>query len=269
MPTFQTPDPIDASVEVAAGSVRLTGTERDDTVVDVRPRDESRPADVKAAEQTRVDYRNGKLAVTAGKRGLSFGRTGAVEIDIALPSRSRLRATLASADVRADGEYAECRLSSASGDLAVERVTGNVEADTASGAITVQSAEGNVVLSTASGRAEIGVLNGDLKFRAASGELVIERLRGSVNARTASGSVAITSAVSGSVSVQTGSGDIKVGIAQGTAARLDLLTGSGTVTNRMQPSDGPAAGDETLVVQTRSGSGNVDIDRPISATVES
>ena len=90
MPTFDTPQPITATVEISAGSVRLVASDRDDTVVEVRPRDESRSHDVKAAEQVRVDFTNGTLAV-ASQRGFSFPRRGAVVVDIALPSGSRLQ----------------------------------------------------------------------------------------------------------------------------------------------------------------------------------
>jgi len=64
MTTFDTPQPISAVVEIAYGSVRLVATDRSDTVVDVRPRDESRGHDVKAVEQVRVDFNNGTLTVT-------------------------------------------------------------------------------------------------------------------------------------------------------------------------------------------------------------
>ena len=42
MPNFDTPQPITATVEISAGTVRLVASDRDDTVVEVRPRDESR-----------------------------------------------------------------------------------------------------------------------------------------------------------------------------------------------------------------------------------
>jgi DUF4097 and DUF4098 domain-containing protein YvlB len=267
MPTFDTPRPITAHVEAAAGSVRLVASERTDTVVEVRPFHESRPADVKAAEQARVDFDNGTLRVAAHRRGLSWGRSGAVDIEIHLPACSRLRASSASADVRADGVFTDCRLSSASGDLVVGTVTGKVKADTASGTITVANVEGNVSISTASGGADIGELDGNLKFQAASGGLTIERLRGAVNAQTASGEVSVATAVTGVISVQTSSGDVEVGIFGGTAARLDLTTGSGVVTNQLEPSDGPADGDDTLIVHVRTGSGDVDIHRSASTVV--
>ncbi len=74
MPTFRTPEPITAVVEIVAGAVHLASTDRDDTVVDVTPRDPERASDVRAAEQARVDFHNGNLVVTAGRKVLSLGR---------------------------------------------------------------------------------------------------------------------------------------------------------------------------------------------------
>jgi DUF4097 and DUF4098 domain-containing protein YvlB len=260
MPTFEAPHPITAIMEVAAGSIRLAATDRDDTVVDVRPRDESRPHDVKAAEQTRIDFNNGTLTVTS-RRGFAFPRRGAVTVHIELPTGSRLHVAVASAHVTADGEYADSRLASASGDFTVGSVTGNIKADTASGGIAIAVAKASGVFATASGDVKIGELDGDVKFRAASGALTIGHLHGNLNAQTSSGDVTVASAANGHIAVQTSSGDVSVGIPEGTAAQLDLGTGSGTVRNTLQPSDGPAADDETLVVHSRTGSGDVVVHR--------
>jgi DUF4097 and DUF4098 domain-containing protein YvlB len=261
MPTFQTPEPITVVIEVVAGTVRITATDRDDTVVDVRPRDPSRASDVRAAEQARVDFGHGTLTVSAGRRFISLGRGGAVDVDVALPSGSRLQASSASADVRADGMFADCRFASASGNLLVDSVTGNVKADTASGVTTLHLVRGNVSISTASGDATIDRLEGDLKFQAASAGLTIGTLRGAVKSRSASGAVSVATAVNGTISAYTSSGEVELGIAEGTAARLDLETRSGVVSNGLQPSDGPEDGDETLVVHARTASGDIEVRR--------
>ena len=261
MPTFDTPEPILAYIEVVNGAVRLSATDRDDTVVEVRPRDPSRSSDVKAAEQARISYRNGKLAITAGRKYLSIGRGGAVDIDIALPSRSRLEASSVSAEVHADGVLADCRYSTISGALQLDTVDGNIKADSVSGDLDTQSVNGNVSVSTASGNVTIDHLEGDVKFQAASGGLTIGRLRGNAKAQTASGSVAVTRAVNGAFTAHTASGEVEVGVPQGTAARLDLRTSSGVVTNALEQADGPAEDDETLVVQARTGSGDIMVHR--------
>jgi DUF4097 and DUF4098 domain-containing protein YvlB len=263
MPTFDTPEPIAVRVEAATGSIRLVATDRDDTVVAVSPHDESRSADVQAAEQTRVQCQNGKLTVSAPRRGFTLFRGGAIDIDIALPSRSRVKAAAASADVRAEGEFADCHVSTASGNVAVDHIQGNLKVAIASGAISVQAVTGNVSIAAASGSTTIGQLDGELVFKAASGDLSVARLCGGVRAKTASGSVTVATAVRGAISAFTSSGEIGVGVAQGTAARLDVITGSGAVTNLLEPADGPAEGDDTLLVQVRTGSGDIDIHRAV------
>jgi hypothetical protein len=262
MPKFDTPQPITATVEISAGSVRLVATDRDDTVVDVRPRDENRSHDVKAAEQVRVDFSNGTLRVSSG-RGFSFPRRGAVVVDIALPRGSQLAASVASANITADGQFGDCKFASASGDLEVGSVKGNFKADSASGGVSVHGISGSASVSTASGDAVIGDLDGDMKFRAASGSLTVKRLRGNINSQTASGDVHVAAAVNGGVSAQAASGEVVVGIAEGTAAQLDLRTRSGEVRNSLTESDGPAEGDETLTVHARTASGDVVIQRAL------
>jgi DUF4097 and DUF4098 domain-containing protein YvlB len=267
MPTFDTPEPIAVRVEAAAGSVRLVATDRDDTVVTVRAHDDARTADVRAADQTQVHYDSGKLTVSA-RRGFALFRGGAVDIDIALPSRSRLKASVASADVRAEGAFADCKITSASGDVDVDDVEGNLKAATASGSITLRTVVGNASVATASGNATIREVDGDLVFKAASGDLGVARLCGGLRAQTASGSVTVTTAVRGAISAFTSSGEVGVGVVEGTAARLDLSTGSGAVTNRLESADGPAEGDDTLLIHVRTGSGDIDIHRAVATPAD-
>jgi hypothetical protein len=267
MPTFPTPQPITVSVEVVSGSVHVVATDRDDTVVAVRPRDPNRASDVRVAESARVEFRNGTLTVSAGRRFISLGRGGAVAIDIELPSRSCLQVSSASAQLRAEGAYGDCRHATASGDAAIESVTGKLKADSASGGVSVDVLVGEASVSTASGDAAFGELTGDVKFRAASGALSVRQLRGAVNAQTASGDIVVTAAESGEVSVQSGSGDTHVGVEEGTAAKLELRTHSGEVRNSLKPSDGPVEGDETLRVHVKTGSGDIIVSRATAGVV--
>ncbi len=261
MPKFPTPEPITATVEVVSGSIHAVATDRDDTIVNVSPRDPERASDVRAAEGMRVDFRKGTLVVTAGRRFMSIGRGGAVIVDIELPSRSRLQASSVSAQMRADGEFSDCGISTVSGDAAVQSIAGDVKVDSVSGGISVESLTGVAAISTVSGDTAIGRLAGDIKFQAASGSLSVRHLDGNVNAQTASGDVTVADAANGGVSVQTGSGEIEVGIPDGTAAQLDLRTRSGEVRNTLQPTDGPADSDETLTVHVRTGSGDIVVQR--------
>lgn len=265
MTTFHTPEPISATVEVVAGAVHVTASDRDDTVVEVTPRDPGRASDVRVAEQARVDYRDGALMVTAGRRMLSLGRGGAVRIDIALPAGSRLKVSSASADTEAEGSYSDCRFATSSGDVRIDDVAGNIKADSASGDIAVCKLLGDARIATASGDARINHVEGDVTFQAASGNLAVGRLQGNLKVQAASGSVTVAVAAAGALTALTSSGEVEVGIPEGTAARLELATGSGAVDNRLGVSDGPAAGDETVIVHARTGSGDISIRRATPA----
>ena len=67
MPTFDTPEPILAIIDLATANVRINASDRADTVVEIRPSDEFSDADVQAAEHTQVEYADGRLLVRADK----------------------------------------------------------------------------------------------------------------------------------------------------------------------------------------------------------
>ncbi|MUL65671.1 hypothetical protein BOO86_14425 [Mycobacterium sp. CBMA 234] len=263
MRTFPTPDPIAVSIELGAGAVRVCATDRDDTEVQVSPRDPMRPADVRAAEQAHVDFSHGALTVVVGRKLLSLGR-GAVNVDIALPAQSTFSVAVASADLQIAGTAADCRFNAASGSAVFDSVEGNLKAATASGDITVHRLLGNATVSTASGDVSIDGMDGTLKFQAASGAATVGILRGTVTSRTASGSLTVTGAESGAVSVATASGRVEVGIAQGTAANLDLDSRSGIVHSDLAPAAGPEHDDRRLTVHARTASGDIAIRRATS-----
>ena len=65
--TFDTPQPISVTFDLGVSDLRITATDRADTVVEVRPSDPDEPTDVTAAEQTRVEYADGVLQIKAPK----------------------------------------------------------------------------------------------------------------------------------------------------------------------------------------------------------
>ena len=97
MPTFETPEPITATIDVAVGDVRISAGDRSATVVDVRPSDASNDEDVKAAELTRVEYASGQLLVKAPKlrSWLSRSAGGSVDVTIELPAGSHVHGSRA------------------------------------------------------------------------------------------------------------------------------------------------------------------------------
>ncbi|MEV6367139.1 DUF4097 family beta strand repeat-containing protein [Micromonospora musae] len=280
MPSFDTPGPISASVELVAGDVRINAGQRPDTVVQVRPADESDDRDVRAAAQTRVEYASGRLVVRGPKQagfGI-FNKIGSIEVTIDLPAGSGLDGKLGVGAVNCSGPLADCRLKSGAGDLQVEdtsalrlhtgfgaaiaeNVAGDAEVTTASGKLSVRAVAGRAVLKNGNGDTWIGEAGGELRINSANGQVAAEHTAGPVTANTANGDIRIGELVRGSATLRTAAGRIEVGIRRGTAARLDLHTHYGKVRNELESTPGPADTDEKAEVRARTAFGDIMIHR--------
>lgn len=278
MPTFTTPDPIAATVEVAGARVRVTASDRTDTVVLVEPINEASRKDVKVAENTKVDFADGQLSVkttTAGDKGDS------VAITIDLPAGSSLAAYLAYSAVHADGSLGASELHMASGRVQLDRIDA-LKADVASGDVTIGQiagradidgaaftlrigeVDGTVGLSNSGGQVWIGHASADLELGSASSDFDIDRADGSVTASTASGAVRIGRMTNGQARLTNASGNIEVGISEGTAASIDVNSERGAVHNYLSPRGEPDPSDAKVSVFARTRHGDITIQRAAS-----
>ena len=283
MPTFATPEPISARVEMTMGHLDVRAGDRADTVVSVRPSDPNDDADVTAAQQTTVDLVDGQLRVVAPKRRFRalFGRPPSVDVTIDLPAGSRLDASVA-ADVRAEGrlgettvetaigavrlaETARVTVRTAAGDVAIGRSVGDVDVMTSSGKVRVDEVDGSAVLKTSNGDLTVGSVTGDLRLSAANGDIAVDRALASVAAATARGSVRIGEVVRGRVVAETSIGEVEVGVREGTAAWLDVHSDLGSVRSLLDVADAPSDGEETVEVRGRTSVGDVVIRRAAPA----
>lgn len=92
MPTFPSPDPISITIDIL-GNTHITASDRTDTVITVGPRDPSKSSDVKAAEQTVVDYSDGRLFVKSPRSWGPFSGSQTVVVTLELPTGSTLDGT--------------------------------------------------------------------------------------------------------------------------------------------------------------------------------
>jgi DUF4097 and DUF4098 domain-containing protein YvlB len=277
MPTFATPQPISVSLELVAGAARIVASDRGDTVVAVHPSDPSSEADIKAAEQTRVEYANGKLLIKAPKRGSLFGQGSSIEVSIELPAGSDVQGDAAAAEIDGEGRLGACRLklaaggirldetgalrlNTALGDITVNRAVGPVDVSSGSGTVRMHEIDGTAAIKNANGDTWIGAVTGELRSSAANGDIAIDRADAAVDAKTALGSVRIADVVRGAVTLKTAAGSVEVGIREGTAAWLDVSTKFGHVRNSLEASDAPASGD-TVEVRARTSYGDIVIHR--------
>jgi DUF4097 and DUF4098 domain-containing protein YvlB len=279
MPTYDTPGPIAAVIDIASGDVLVSAGDRDATVVDVRPADPSSAADRRAAELTHVERVDDHVVVKGPKSRSWPGRDGgSVDVSIELPSSSDVTVTAGVGDVQGRGRLGTCRIKTGKGRVALERAgtlvvktgAGDVSVDHATGDVNVALAQGDVrlgeldgtaVVKTAKGDAWIGTAGSDLRVTTAQGNVAVDRSRSSVGAKTAQGDLRLREAVRGSVVLETHQGDVEVGVPQGTAAHLNVRALTGYVRNELDAVDGPAANGERVEIRARTTAGDVVIRR--------
>ena len=197
MQNFATPTPITAVLDIPAGRIRLIAADRSDTTVEVRPADASKGRDVKAAEQTKVDFADGALRVEASVKHSLLGNSGSVEVTIQLPAGSAVEVKAAAAEFRAVGRF------------------GDVVFDGASGEIKVDEAA-------------------SVRLTALAGDVTVGRLHGPADISTAKGDIRIAEAGRGTVVLTTQAGDVSIAAAAGVSASLDASTSYGRVTNSLK-----------------------------------
>jgi DUF4097 and DUF4098 domain-containing protein YvlB len=281
MPTFDTPGPITATIDVVVGAVRISAGEPGAAVVDVRPSDTSNEEDVKAAQQTRVEYANEQLLVRSPKlrSWLPRSRGASVDVTIQLPAGSEVRGAGQMTDFDCDGSLGDCRiktgmgqisidqaealiLKSGIGDISVDRATGHAEVTTGSGDVRVRELDASAVIKNSNGDTWVGVAGGDLRIKAANGSIAVDLARATLGAKSANGDVRVGEAVRDSVVLETHLGDVEVGIRDGTAAWLDVRAAAGKVLNTLESAEAPGSSAETVQVRARTTAGNVVIRRP-------
>ncbi|MFD4859519.1 DUF4097 family beta strand repeat-containing protein [Streptomyces atratus] len=277
MPSFDTPEAISVTARVEAGSIQFTAGDRLDTVVEMRPRNPKKDLDVRTAEQTEVTYAGGALTVRTPKSNL-FGRTGIVDVTVELPTGSRVDMTGAWTQVLGEGRLGEVRVKTSSGDvrldttgplkltashgsITVDRVEGTAEITTSSGSLRVGLVDGPAVLKNSHGTTTVGAATGELRVSGANGDIEIRRAEDSVTATTAHGTLRVGEVARGTVQLETSYGAIEVGVREGTAAWLDVTSGSGQVRNTLTASEAPEETEDTVKVRARTRHGNIDIRR--------
>ncbi|WP_433334377.1 DUF4097 family beta strand repeat-containing protein [Spirillospora sp. CA-294931] len=284
MPAFDTPEPITADIDIFIGQVRVHAGDRADTVVEVHPSDPSNEAGVQAAERTTVEYSAGRLLVQCPKpKGLGYLRSwrGSVEVTVELPAGSDVRAGGAAggmADFIATGtlgqtvlrglngdvrleEAAALEVKTSIGEISVDRVSGPAEVTNSTGAIRLGAVEGPGTVKNSTGAITLGEATGELQVKTATGEVTIDRALGDLTVKSAHGRIRVGAAISGALRLEGGHGKVEVGIAEGTAAWLDLHSKNGVVRNTLTAADGPDKTDTVIEVHAHTNYGDIDIHR--------
>ena len=287
MSTFDTPQPISVSTEFIVGDLMIVARDREDTVVEVRPADPSKEADVTAAEQTGVEYENGRLSIKAPKmwrRWTPSKGAGSIEVRVELPTGSQIRVSAGVSSMRCTGRLGGCiletgvgdirvaeagpvRLKTGAGDVEVDRAVGHTEIRSGSGTIEVGQIDGTAVIKNANGDTWVGEATSDLRVSAGNGRISVDHAESTLGIKTACGDVRIGDVARGSVVVHSGFGSVDVGVRAGVAAWLELDTKFGRVDSDLDTAGPPEAGEETVEVHARTSFGDITIRRatPVEA----
>ena len=287
MPTFDTPDPISVNVELGIGDIRIEASDRAETIVEVRPSDPAKKADVMAAEQTRVEYASGHLLVKApnGWRQWMPRRGESIDVMVGLPEGSRVRAEAGVASLLGRGRIGECRckvgigdiqldeagpldIKTGAGDITVGRAVGKAEIVTGSGAVRIGSIDGPAAVKNSNGATWIGEVTGEARVSAANGTISVDRADEGIVAKTANGDVRVGEVARGAAVAQSAFGEIEVGIRDGVAAWLYLNTKFGEVHNDLDDSGSPGAGEGTVEVHATTSFGDIAIHRSFATHAE-
>ncbi|MFG2487614.1 DUF4097 family beta strand repeat-containing protein [Streptomyces virginiae] len=203
MQKFETPGPIEAVVEIPAGRISVLAADHAETTVEVRPTDAGKGRDVKAAEQTTVEFGDGVLRVIAPEaRNQPLSSPGSVEVTLRLPTGSRVEATSTAAEVRTEGRL---------------------------GDVTVHGAHRHIEIADVEG----------LRLTSVDGDVHVGRLGGPAEISTARGGITIGEAVRGTVVLSTQYGDISIAAAPGASATLDADARHGRVSNALKNDGSP------------------------------
>jgi DUF4097 and DUF4098 domain-containing protein YvlB len=284
MPTFETPQPIAITVDVFLGDVKVNASDRTDTVVEIRPSDPAKKDDVRAAQETEVDFAAGHLTVKAPrgwKMYTPFSGNPSIDVSIEVPAGSQLHGTASVGRFLVTGELGQCELKTSVGDLqlekagplelktsggniSVDQVVGRANITTSTGIIRIGDVDGNAVVKNSNGDSTVREVSGDLQVNAANGNIAVERQHGTVTAKTANGNIRIGDAAGGTLQLETSNGELEIGIHPGSAAYLDVNTKYGSVQNLMEAADQPAENEDTVHVYARNSFGNI-IVRPATA----
>ena len=107
----------------------------------------------------------------------------------------------------------------------------------------------------------VGESGGDLDAKLSYGDLEITKALASVAAKTAYGSIQLHEISSGSIQVESGYGQITIGVRADVPAWLDLSSKNGRVRNELDGDGAPDPSEQTVAVRARTQYGDITIQR--------
>ncbi len=260
--TFPLSGPTDLELRVGSGSLTVQAREG---LTEASVTLEPRVADSDIVDRTVVEMRGSTLCVISPRQGGIFdlpilgGRRhdrNAMDVTVAVPSGSDVKATTFTADITVDGRCGSADIASGNAAISLDDVDGDLRLRYGSSACQVGRVRGSVELRSGSGDLRCGEIGQELSAMRGSGALEVAAVHGPVRTRSGSGSTTLGE-VHGNVDIASGAGALTIGIPAGRPAKLDLTTGSGRVDSDMPLDEKPASAGEAITIRARTGSGDI------------
>ena len=273
---FNTSSPIAVALDLYVADVRLAASDRTDTIVEVRPSDPDKAADIKAAENTRVEYDDATRTLSIVSRkprnrfvNFSSKRPESIDVVIQLPTDSDVRGEADLGDFQSDGmlgavalktdlgavhlsETGPLNVRNGVGAVTVESATGPADVHTGSGDIRIGTVDGTAEVSNSNGKVRVGVVTGPANIKVSNGSVSVDRALSDIAAASSNGEVRIGEVVRGKVNATSKNGRVDVGVREGSAAWLELNTTVGRVYNELASSAAPDAGEPVDKVEVHA-----------------
>jgi DUF4097 and DUF4098 domain-containing protein YvlB len=265
--TFNTPAPITVVLDLYVADVRIEASDRADTAVHVRPSDPDKAADVKAAENTRVEYDEATRTLSVVSRkprnrfvNFSSKRPESIDLLIETPTDSDVRGEAEIGDFQSAGvlgvvqlktdvgavhlaQTGPANLRSGVGEISVEEISGAGQVNCGSGVVRLGAVDGTADVTNGNGKVRVGVVTGAANVKSANGSVYVDRALSDITASASNGEVQIREVVRGKVTATSKNGAVEVGVREGSAAWLELNTNLGHVYNELDSAAAPEAGE--------------------------
>lgn len=220
-------------VSNTAGSLEITGSDRDDIRVTGRVEDD--------VEEVLIEQDGSVLVIEVKMDRKMRGRVeGSAYLEIAMPEGLRLSAVGTSSGIEVEGVRGEQRLKSVSGDVRTQVWGESVSAETVSGDVRVQGHDqpARARLAAVSGDVEVESLAGELDAKSVSGDLVVsDSTLSRARFETTSGDLVADVVLErdGRFEAESVSGDIELELGGEVDARIEVSSFSGRIENCFGP----------------------------------
>ena len=177
------------------------------------------------------------------------------------PPGSRVTARTGAGDVAVSGRAGRATLRTGAGTATTADVDGDAEVTTGSGDVVLGAVGGRARIRTGSGAVRVGAVAGSTDIKAGSGDVRIGAVHADVGVRTGTGAVSVADASAGRLDLTTGSGGLTIGVHAGVLAELDLSSGSGRARSELDVHQTAPGREPVLWLRGRTASGDVLVTR--------